>query len=209
MKIKGFEITTIIFDLGGVILDIDITRAFNQFKELGIGSESYNFGLNQGNPIFKDFEIGVISIDDFRNEIRKISKIDFSNEQFDQIWNSIIVNYPKENIEILESIKSKYRTFLMSNTNEIHYKYFNQLLNKQFKCENMDWLFEKTYYSHTSHMKKPDIQFYELIIKENNLMPQDTLFIDDSAENISAASTLGLQTIHINGNCKLKNYFKF
>jgi putative hydrolase of the HAD superfamily len=207
MKIEKLKIQNIIFDLGGVILDIDIKTVVDKFTRLGIGPGSDGFHSIQNNQIFKDYEIGITSSEEFRNELRKISRNNFTDDQFDQIWNSIIIGFPDENIDVLKRIKHKYRTFLMSNTNELHYLYYTEILRNNFNCENLDEFFEKSYYSHTSHMRKPEAHFFELILKENSLIPDQTLFIDDFAENIEAAEKLGIKTLHLKAGSKLDDYF--
>ncbi len=189
----------IIFDLGGVILDIDLGKIKEGFKILGFENMDESFKLFKHNHIFEKFEKGEVSPQVFRNEIRKACPHAFSDRQFDNIWNSILINFPKENIELLKALKTKYRTFLLSNTNEIHYKHYTKMLNDNFGIDKLDNFFEKAYYSHTSKMRKPDREFFELIIKENNLNTDKTVFIDDFPENIQTAQKMGLQTIYLNG----------
>ncbi|MCF6240857.1 MAG: HAD family phosphatase [Bacteroidales bacterium] len=189
----------IIFDLGGVILNIDLEKIKEGFELLGFEDLNESFKLFQHNHIFEKFEKGEISPQIFRNEIRKACPRAFSDRKFDEIWNTILINFPEENIKLLETLKNKYRIFLLSNTNEIHYKYYTEMLNKHFNIKKLDVLFEKAYYSHTSKMRKPNKEFYELVIKENDLIKEKTVFIDDFLENIEVAKEIGLQTIHLNG----------
>lgn len=193
------DIEAIIFDLGGVILDIDLKKIKKGFEKLGFEKLDESFRLFQHNHIFEKFEKGIITPQVFRNEIRKACPHAFSDSRFDQTWNSILLKFPKVNIELLKKLSSRYRTFLLSNTNEIHYNYYTNMLNKHFGIEKLDVLFEKAYYSHISKMRKPDKAFYELLIEENNLNKEKTLFIDDFPENIEAAKEIGLQTIYLNG----------
>jgi len=196
----------IIFDLGGVILDIDLLKIKEGFRILGFDNLEESFKLFQQNQIFEKFEKGEINPQIFRNELRKACPKPFSDRKFNEIWNSLLIAYPPENIKILQKLKNKYRTFLMSNTNEIHYQSYTETLKNNFGIDKLDDLFEKAYYSHTSGMRKPDKEFFQLIIKENNLEPEKTVFIDDFPENIEGAKELGLQTIHING-FKLSDVF--
>lgn len=197
----------IIFDLGGVILNIDLEKIKEGFKELGFKDINESFKLFKYNHIFEKFEKGELSPQVFRNEIRKASPIAFPDRHFDNIWNSILLNFPKENISLLKSLKTQYRTFLLSNTNEIHYKYYTKMLNDNFGVEKLDVFFEKAYYSHISKMRKPDKSFFEHVLKENKLNAAKTLFIDDFPENIQAAKELGFQTIYLNG-FKLTDIFR-
>jgi putative hydrolase of the HAD superfamily len=205
MNIKSDQIEAIIFDLGGVILNIDINGPFQKLKELGIGLENDGMHIIKNNDIFKSFEIGQISPDEFRNQLHNISLNGFCFEKFDEIWNSIILDYPEENIRFLKKIKTKYRTFLMSNTNIIHYEYYTKILKDKFGYSNLDELFEKTYFSYSSMMRKPQQEFFEHIVRENNLIPNRTLFVDDFIENIEAAEQLGLKTFHITNGKKIFN----
>lgn len=197
MNFSKNNIEAVIFDLGGVILNIDIQGTFQKFKQLGIGPQGDVLELLKNHNIFNSFETGKLSPDQFRDEIRKVSGNGFSNQTFDDIWNSMILDFPEENIRFLERVKPRYRTFLMSNTNKIHCDYYSEILHKSYGYKNLDELLEKAYYSHTSGMRKPDAGFYEHILNENDLKPQHTLFIDDFAENIEAAGKLGIQTVHL------------
>jgi len=197
------KIDALIIDLGGVILDIDIEGTFDKFKSLGIGPDQPALKLIKENKIFTGFERGEFTPVQFRNEVRKISSSEFSDEEFDEIWNSMILSYPKDRIAALEEFRFKYRTFLMSNTNEIHYHFYSKVLNDSFGYEHLDELFEKAYYSHTSGIRKPDPKFFELILKENNLKAETTLFVDDFIENIEAAQSLNIQTHHISNGSSL------
>ncbi len=193
------NIDNIIFDLGGVILEIDLNIIKKGFMSLGFNDLESSFEIFKHNQIFETFEKGQIEPQVMRNEIRKACPSSFSDKQFDTIWNSVIVNYPKKNIELLRDLHEKYNTFLLSNTNQIHYDFYTEILKNEFGIEKLDVLFNKAYYSHTSGMRKPNPAFFELVLNENNLKPEQTLFIDDFIENIEAAASLGINTIHLTG----------
>ena len=205
-KIKN-NIEAVIFDLGGVILDIDIDKIKLGFKSLGFEQLEKSFELFKQNQTFEKFERGEISPQDFRNEIRKACPKPFSDSRFNTVWNSILLNYPSRNIALLKEVKNNYRTFLLSNTNQIHYEYYTKMLNDNFKIKKLDDLFEKAYYSHTSGLRKPNLEFFKRVINENNLEASKTVFIDDFPENIAAAKQLGIKTILLNG-IKLNNVFE-
>jgi len=207
MKIEQFGVENIIFDLGGVILNIDIKTAIDNFIKMGISPNQKELNPISSVKLFMDYEVGAISSQDFKDEISKIAKTGVSNEDFINIWNAIILNYPAENIKILEEIKLKYRTFLMSNTNEMHHIHYSNILQTEYGYKSLDELFEKVYFSHISKMRKPEIRFFELLISENNLNPEKTLFIDDFIENIEAAKLLGIKTLHLSDGKELKDYF--
>ncbi|MFN8255614.1 MAG: HAD family phosphatase [Bacteroidales bacterium] len=206
MKFSDFNVKNIIFDLGGVILTIDIKTTFGKFENLGLGNGLDGYHLINHNHVFKKYETGIFSTHEFREELRKISSKQFSNQEFDDLWNSIIVGFPQENIELLQSLKPHYRLFLMSNTNALHYDFYNDIIQQQFNLNSLDDLFEKAYYSHLSKMRKPDPGFFELILDENKLSPQETLFVDDFIENIEAASALGIKTLHLTEKYRLNDF---
>jgi len=198
MTINLKNIEAIIFDLGGVILDIDINGVFKKFEELGIGTGGHGMEIIKTNKVFKQFERGELTPNEFRNAIRKESSSSFTDEEFDAIWNSMLLAYPVENIRLLEKLRINYRTFLMSNTNEIHYHFYSKMLDENFGYSCLDELFEKAYYSHTSGMRKPNPSFFEHLLQENKLIPEKTLFVDDFIENIESAMSLNINTFHIN-----------
>jgi len=191
------NIDNIIFDLGGVILEIDLEIIKQGFNKLGFNKNETGIELFKHNPIFNKFEKGEIEPKVFREAIRKACPNNFTDEQFDEVWNSVLINYPKENIELLKSLQPNYKTFLLSNTNEIHYDFYTEKLNKEFGIKNLDALLYKAYYSHTSGMRKPDKDFFELILNENKLIPEKTLFIDDFIENIETAKSIDIKTLHL------------
>jgi len=203
MNFNGNKIEAIIFDLGGVILNIDIVSGFQNFKSIGIGLDQEPHYIIKNNDVFLKYEVGEISTEVFRDELRKIAHNNFKDEEFDFAWNSILQDFPTENIRFLENLKSKYRTFLMSNTNPMHIGSCSKKLRESFGYNSLADLFEKAYYSHTSGMRKPHSEFFELILQENCLNPETTLFVDDFIENIETAQKLGLQTYHIDNGRKI------
>jgi len=203
MNLKRNNIEAVIFDLGGVIVNIDINAGFQRFKSIGIGLDQEPHHIIKNNDVFLRYEVGQISTEVFRDELRKISNQNFKDFEFDEAWNSIIKDFPIENISFLKRLKTEYRTFLMSNTNELHIKHCSQKLSDNFDCNKFDDLFEKVYYSHTSGMRKPNNDFFEHILNENGLKAENTLFVDDFIENIETANQLGIKTFHITNGCKI------
>ncbi len=110
------------------------------------------------------------------------------------------MDYPPARINLLADLKQKYRTFLLSNTNRIHYEFYNPIINQQFGYDGLESFFEKAYFSHEIGMKKPDSKIYKFVLENSNLIPAETLFIDDNKSNIEAASALGIQTLWLKDN---------
>lgn len=189
-------IKNLIFDLGGVILNIDFDLTEQAFKKLGLPNFSQYITRFHITAFFKDYEIGQISDADFIQELKALLPQPVSDEAIIAAWNALLLDFPPERIELLLALKKQYRMFLLSNTNALHYQAFQQQLHAQTGYL-MEDLFEKTYYSHICHLRKPGAAIYELVVKENNLLPAETLFMDDTATNFSGAIEVGLQIKHI------------
>ena len=189
------NIKNIIFDYGNVIFNIDFTQVQQAWKALGINNANDFYGHRQQDPVFNLLERGEISNADFRNRIRELAnKPALTDEQIDTAWNAIFVGIPKGNHELLLKLKEKYRTFLLSNINAIHEDYVHRYLKREYNVDSNDQFFEKVYYSHHMGKRKPEPAIFEQVLKENNLNPAETLFIDDSPQHLETAKQLGIQT---------------
>ncbi len=191
------NIDNIIFDLGGVILTLDMPAAERNFTALGV--KNYNELFRGGNvsSFFKDYEVGAIDNTTFLNSLRQLAGLPLTDAALTNAWNSMLGVFPKERIELLHRIKSKYRLFLFSNTNTIHLDAFRKKYADTFNNANFDDHFVKAYYSQILGMRKPDVASYRHIITEQALDPTRTLFVDDALPNIEGAIAAGLQGFHI------------
>ncbi len=190
------NISTIIFDLGGVIMDIDVRQTLNAFSGLGITNIHEYFGHGFAASFFSDHEAGRLSDEDFLKEIKKLLSGEVSDEAVIDAWNALLLRFPPERIDLLRSLKSKYRLFLFSNTNAIHYDKFSEIYRQSFGS-NLEDLFEKAYYSHSLGHRKPDRSGFDLIIRENELDPKQTLFVDDALMNVEGAIKAGLKGLYL------------
>lgn len=190
------DIKNIIFDLGGVILNIDFERTENAFRELGIDNLSHYITQFHITSFFREYEIGKIDDAAFIKSIRSLSIKAFTEERAINAWNALLLDFPQERIELLQKLKEKYRLFLLSNTNVIHHKEFQQRLYNQ-TGHYLEDIFEKAYYSHAIGLRKPDVAIFQLVINENKLNPSETLFVDDIESNMAGAKEAGLQFLHI------------
>jgi glucose-1-phosphatase len=189
--------TAIIFDLGGVILNIDINKTKEAFHKIGFPEIDNLFGLGHADSFFKDHENGRVSDDEFIRKIVEKLGGKVSRQQVIDAWNALLQDFPPSRIEFLKKLKERYRLFLFSNTNGIHQAAFSDLYRAEFGGESMDQLFEKAYYSHAAGFRKPDPEGFMHILQENNLLPGETIFIDDALVNVEAANALGIQGIHL------------
>jgi len=204
------NIKNIIFDYGNVIFQLDFLKSQQAWKELGIDNADEFYSHKIQNPIFTAFERGDISAQEFRSGIREIThKKDLTDQQIDKAWNSLLIGIPSGNHDLLISLKPKYRTFLLSNINEIHYDYIINYLKTDFGFEGNNHLFEKVYYSHLMRKRKPETEIFEQVLNENHLNPAETLFIDDSPQHIAGAQKLGIRTYLMTAPDSIQKLFNF
>ena len=206
-KKMAARIKNIIFDLGGVILDIDENVVYHELEKMGIDIKELAHS-EEFKDILSKFDIGVYTAPTFRKKLKAfIGQEKMTDEKFDSLWNAMLFDIPRERIEALEQVKQHYKIFLMSNTNEIHYDLYVRDLQLRFGYNEFDELFDKSYFSFDIHLEKPDPRFFELILDHEHLLPEETLFIDDTARNIAAAKALGIHTYHISRKELVRNLF--
>jgi len=200
----------IIFDYGNVIFEINFKRAQDAFQQLGIEDSERFFAHSNHHSLFDDFETASISPIQFRTGIRAAANnTNLSDDEIDAAWNSLLIGVSANNHEVLMEVKNKYRIFLLSNNNEIHYNWILNYLKSTFQMENYDNLFERAYFSQQMLLRKPNVNIFEQVIKENKLDPKETLFIDDSPQHIEGAKKAGLHTLLMNVHpTALKNFLQ-
>jgi len=122
------HIKNVIFDLGGVILDIDFKKTEQAFLKLGLNNFSDHISQFHISGFFEQYEIGKIDDVEFVDGISKLIGKETEQEKIIAAWNALLLDFPPERIELLRKIKSDYRTFLLSNTNSLHYKEYQRRL---------------------------------------------------------------------------------
>ena len=201
------KIKNIIFDLGGVVLDIDENIVYKELEKMGIRTSELAHS-KEFMDIMSKFDTGIYTAPTFRKKTKAIlGQEKMTDQKFDSIWNSMLLDIPRERIAALEQIRKHYKIFLMSNSNEIHYDLYVRDLQLRFGYNEFDELFNKSYFSFAEHLEKPNPRFFELILDHEHLLPEETLFIDDTAANIRAAKALGLHTYHISRDELVRNLF--
>ena len=206
MKTK--DIKTIIFDFGGVIIDIDPELTMKEFAKLGARKLDPGQMNEFINNIIRKFEKGIITPESFRKRACEFLGIKVSDQKFDDAWNALLYDIPQKRLSAIEQAKKHYRIFLLSNSNEIHYDLYVRDLQLRFGYREFDNLFYKAYFSFDLHMAKPDESIYEFVLNQHSLNPSQTLFIDDSEENIFPAQKLGMATYHLQKPEKLREIFE-
>lgn len=203
----NMELKNIIFDFGGVIIDIDETLTINEFAKLGMGDMS-KAASPEFTELIRKFERGIFTPDIFRNKLRDFLDLSATDQEIDDAWNALLFDIPSERIEVIEQVKKNYNIFLLSNSNEIHYDLYVRDLQLRFDYTEFSELFHQAYFSFDVHLSKPDLEIYEFILNQEGLEPEETLFIDDKAENIEAAAKLGIQTYHLIKPERIRDIFK-
>ncbi|MBE6274639.1 MAG: HAD family phosphatase [Bacteroides sp.] len=189
------NIKNIVFDLGGVLIDLDFKSAINGLQKAGFTNVKEQLQAFDREGIFQKFELGEISADEFRASIRENSNVSLTDEEVDSLWNLMLLEIPREKLELILDLRSKYMVYLLSNTNSIHWDYVckNAFNYRGFR---MDDYFEETFLSFEMHMAKPDKAIFEKMLQDANLLPEETLFIDDSEANCKAAEEVGIHAHH-------------
>ena len=187
----------IIFDLGGVLLDIDFQKTIDAFKKLGIENFEEMFSQINADELFEKLETGSITEADFYSAIKSRTKTNISNAEIDGAWNALILKFRTESLQYLETLSKSYKLFLLSNTNIIHLQYFKQLFTEQTGKPLLDAYFIKAWYSNEVGLRKPGSEIFEFVLQEENLKAEETLFIDDTLSNIETAQKMGFKTHHL------------
>lgn len=184
-------IEAILFDFGDVFINIDKEASTRELKKLGL--KEWTEELQKLN--FK-YEVGKMDELQFISGIQKY----IPNAELAEIrkaWNSILIDFPLERLEFLQLLSTRYRLFLLSNTDQTHIDKFEHLVGQSF-ARDFYSCFEKVYFSYDIKLRKPDEKAFKLILNNHNLIPKKTFFIDDNEANIESAKKLGIQTWHIN-----------
>ncbi|MEO1654266.1 MAG: HAD family phosphatase [Bacteroidota bacterium] len=190
------EIKNIIFDLGNVIINIDVALTVKAFIALAPEKVDYIQENVLQSAFFHDFETGKISPAEFREGMRQALSPDLKDAQIDAAWNALLLDIPQARIDLLQALKPHFRTYVLSNTNTIHVDFIVQQMQAEQQAPLSD-LVEKVYYSQEMGKRKPQADIYEQVLEENHLLASETVFLDDNQANVEAAQALGIQTIHI------------
>ncbi len=198
-------IDTIIFDLGGVVVNLDINLTVDAFKKLGV----HNVG-NWINPglhadIFLKLEVGKISEDEFYGGIRELAGIEVTDSEIRKAWCAMLINLPLERVKIIERLKKNYTVLLLSNTNSVHVEYFDGFAQGY---NSITELFHNVYYSFLMGDHKPNVSIFRSVIELENLIPAKTLFIDDAQANIAAARDAGFQAVLVTTEKQMEDLFR-
>ena len=190
-------IKNIIFDLGGVIYDIRYENIPEAFARMGAGNLMEIYSKAKQTDFIDRYEEGLMSSDEFCEEIRRISEVPLTDEQIKEAWNAILIDVPASRVDFLLKLKERYNLYLFSNTNQFNYDCFTAHLNQKYGFDFFGNIFKAAYFSHILHIRKPKAEGFQKIMQEQQLNPAETLFIDDSPQHIEGARRCGLQAYHL------------
>ncbi len=208
------NIKNIIFDLGGVIINIDMMSCLKRIEALGVpvkemmsaqksGGATVCEGMSVSGPM-ELYQLGKISTQDFFNGFLRYCHEGTTLEQLEDAWNSCLLSIPEERLKVIKSLRSRYNVYMLSNTNDCHWRYIE---DKYFKAEGhtTDIFFDRVFLSHEMHLAKPDYRIYEQVLKEIDAKGEECLFIDDAKANLDAAKECGIRTLQAADGWELAN----
>ena len=152
-----------------------------------------------------DFETGKVSNYAFVDYAQLFCRPGTTAEEIIEAWNALLLQIPIRRLQILQQLQLDYDLFLLSNTNAIHEVAYNQIVKETCGYDKLNFFFNKVYLSHRIGLRKPNPEVFELVLNENQLKAEHTLFIDDSIQHIEAAAALGIQTIHMKDGMNMED----
>ena len=198
------KIKNLMFDLGGVLLNIDYNKTSEAFKNLGVSHFDELYSQTTANHLFEDLETGKITEEDFYKAMQVHCHAGTTTQQIAAAWNAMLLNFRISSLEHLKNLKEKYTIYLLSNTNSIHLTAFNAILKSETGDANLDDYFTTAYYSHKILRRKPYPATYQFVLSDAGLIAEETMFIDDSIANVEGASQAGLQAYHLLSGDKIE-----
>lgn len=176
-------------------------HAFDRFSQLfGKDVRATMIDDLHNHKFFQQFEVGEIDEYEFRDSLKKLTHTDLDDEHIDSAWNSMLGEIPQERLEWIKELAGQYNIAILSNTNSIHIKRFNEIFNQSSIYNHPGELFHKTYYSHEIHYRKPNKSCFQHVLEDFNIRPENTLFLDDNTDNIKTAGEMGINAVLVEKN---------
>jgi len=193
------EIRTIIFDLGGVIIDLDVDATMKGFSSMSGLTLPEVREWYAAQPVFKDFEKGLITEADFRQAIREAFSLNgVGDEEIDRVWNAMLADLPVSRLHFMQSLMARYRVMILSNTNSIHVRQLNtNMLPGIAGADSLNPFAHEVLFSHDIHLRKPDRAIFRYVLEAYSLVPGETMFLDDNPENVAGAREVGIRAEYI------------
>ena len=188
------KVKNVILDFGGVLINLMRCRCVNAFDQLGVSKVGIQLqtGFNR-KDFLEQYELGNISTAEFRKGIRLSSGQDFSDDDIDKAWISMLGEVPPYKLELLLSLRKRFNLFLLSNTNEIHWQWIEKNCFN-YKGYHVADFFEKVYLSYELHMQKPDAEIFEYVLNDAGIYPEESFLVDDARVNCRMAGMMGIRS---------------
>jgi len=190
-------IKNIIFDFGGVFLNVDYAKTRQAFIDAGVVNFDDFYQQSHISPLFTQLEKGLIEPSVFYSSLRRQANTQLTDEQIETAWDAMLGTFRESSVKFLQQLQDKYKLYLLSNANAIHYEAFMQTYKDQFGKNDFESMFEGAYFSHLVHLQKPHADSYNYILEKHKLDASETLFVDDTFKNIEGAKAVGLQTLFL------------
>lgn len=188
-------IKNIVFDLGGVIMTLDPAEALRRFKALGLSDAERYLDSYTQSGIFGNLEEGKITAEDFRSKLSSLTGHELTFDECKHAWLGYRKDVPQRNLDLLKELRAKdYRLILLSNTNPFM---MDWALSSEFdgKGSSLNDYFDALYLSYRLGIMKPAPDFFRQVLDNENILPEETLFVDDGQRNVEAAGKLGFITM--------------
>lgn len=182
----------ILFDLGGVIYDIDPQLTQNAIQALLPSNELATFYSKTSQiSAISDYEMGKMDTPTFIRKVKEELGLEVHDKVIADAWNALLVGLVEGRVAQIQSLKGKYNLALLSNTNDLHFTYI------QKDCQPIYDLMDRCFFSFLMGMRKPNADIFEKVLTEMNWKREETLFIEDSPPNILGAEAIGLPVFPI------------
>ena len=193
------NIKNIAFDLGGVVLALSYEQAVTRFGEIGLQDARRHLDAFEQKGIFGDLEAGRISAETFRLELSRLVGRELTHEECYYAWHGYVDHVPPRNLEALLSLRGRgYKVCLLSNTNPFMMEWANRDFDGQ--GHPIGHFFDAMYLSYQCGVMKPHREIFEIMLRGQQALPEETIFVDDGQRNVEAAAALGMHTLHPQNN---------
>lgn len=203
------ELDCIIFDLGKVIINLDTEATDRAFKSIFRSDYQTVFDdLNRAH-FFERYETGKISTEEFVKTLVTLSNGKANVQEIIDAWNAMLLDIPPIRFDVLNWAKKNFKTYCLSNTNELHIEYVHGYLQEQYDLKNLNPYFHQVHFSHEMGLRKPQPEIFQTLIDLHQINPPRTLFIDDTAGHLVGAQKVGLNSHHLKANEKIEELLPF
>lgn len=201
------NIKNIIFDLGQVIINVNPPAVKEVMKKKGVGNvDELHIHLVEKDA-YHQLETGMLSPDGFRKKVKDIVDIPLTDDDVDEAWNAMLLDIPRERVKFMTRLKSKYKLYLLSNTNHIHWLNYDRYFQDHFDYPSINTFFSHCWYSYLMGVRKPDPKIFRMVMEEGNFKPGEVAFIDDLKDNVDAAAEHGIVAVHLPAGTEIMDLF--